>query len=102
MIGNRRMSNQRQITEYVIAKNIPGDLIETGVWRGGARIMVRAIMKAYGVTDRRVGVADWFCGLPAPNPKYEADANDQHHSFPELAVSLEEVKSNFSMYDLLE
>jgi Macrocin-O-methyltransferase (TylF) len=102
MIGNRRMSNLRQITEYVIANNIPGDFIETGVWRGGACIMARAIMKAYGVTDRRVWVADSFCGLPAPNPKYEADATDQHHSFPELAVSLEEVKSNFSKYDLLD
>jgi hypothetical protein len=87
MIGNRRMSNLRQMTEYVIANNIPGDFIETGVWRGGACIMARAIMKAYGVTDRRVWVAGSFCGLPAPNPKYEADATDQHHSFPELALS---------------
>jgi len=102
MIGNRRMSNLRQITEYVIANNIPGDFIETGVWRGGACIMARAIMKAYGVTDRRVWVADSFCGLPMPNPKYEADANDKHHSFPELAVSLEEVKLNFSKYGLLD
>jgi macrocin-O-methyltransferase TylF-like protien len=102
MIGNRRMSNLRQIVEYVIVNNIPGDFIETGVWRGGACIMARAIMKAYGVSDRRVWVADSFCGLPTPNPKYEADANDNHHSFPELAVSLEEVKSNFSKYDLLD
>jgi hypothetical protein len=102
MIGNRRMTNLRQITEYVIANNIPGDFIETGVWRGGACIMARAIMKAYGVTDRRVWVADSFCGLPAPNPKYAADANDNHHAFSELMVSLEEVKSNFSKYDLLD
>jgi len=100
MIGNRRLSNLRQITEYVIANNVPGDFIETGVWRGGACIMARAVMKAYGVTDRRVWVADSFCGLPAPNPKYSADANDKHHSYSELAVSLEEVKSNFSKYDL--
>jgi len=102
MIGNRRMSNLRQITEYVIANNVPGDFIETGVWRGGACIMARAIMKAYGVTDRRVWVADSFCGLPAPNPKYSADANDKHHSYAELAVSLEQVKSNFAKYDLLD
>ncbi len=102
MIGNRRMLNLRQITEYVLVNNIPGDFIETGVWRGGACIMARAIMKAYGVTDRRVWVADSFCGLPVPDPKYPADANDQHHSFSELAISLEEVKSNFAKYDLLD
>ncbi|MBZ5688417.1 MAG: TylF/MycF family methyltransferase [Acidobacteriia bacterium] len=102
MIGNRRMLNLRQIMEHVIVNNIPGDFIETGVWRGGACIMARAVMKAYGVTDRRVWVADSFCGLPMPDPKYPADAQDKHHSFSELAISLEEVKSNFSKYDLLD
>jgi Macrocin-O-methyltransferase (TylF) len=102
MIGTRRMSNLRQIMEFVIANNVPGDFIETGVWRGGACIMARAVMKAYGVTDRYVWVADSFCGLPEPNPKYAADANDKHHSYPELAVSLEDVKSNFAKYDLLD
>ncbi|HXY04245.1 MAG TPA: TylF/MycF/NovP-related O-methyltransferase, partial [Terriglobales bacterium] len=92
MIGNRRMSNLRQITEFVVANQIPGDFIETGVWRGGACIMARAIFKAYGVEDRRVWVADSFCGLPQPNPKYAADANDKHHSYAELAISLDEVK----------
>jgi hypothetical protein len=102
MIGSRRMANLRQITEYVITNNIPGDFIETGVWRGGACIMARAIMKAYGVTDRRVWVADSFCGLPTPSPEYPADATDKHHTFKEFVVSLEEVKSNFSKYDLLD
>lgn len=102
MIGNRRMSNLRQITEFVVANNIAGDFIETGVWRGGACIMARAVFQAYGVTDRRVWVADSFCGLPVPNPKYAADANDQHHTFPQLAISLEEVKANFSKYELLD
>jgi Macrocin-O-methyltransferase (TylF) len=102
MIGNRRMSNLRDIIEFVITNHVPGDFIETGVWRGGACIMARAILKAYGVSDRRVWVADSFRGLPQPNPKYPADAGDQHHSYAELAISLEEVKSNFAKYDLLD
>jgi len=64
--------------------------------------MARAVFKAYGQTDRRVWVADSFCGLPAPNPIYAADSNDQHHSYPELAISLEEVQANFAKYDLLD
>jgi len=102
MIGNLRMSNLRDIIEFVIASNIAGDFIETGVWRGGACIMARAVFKAYQVTDRRVWVADSFCGLPRPNPKYSADAGDQHHLYAELAISLNEVKSNFAKYDLLD
>lgn len=102
MIGNARMTNLRQIVEHVIEHRVPGDLIETGVWRGGACIMMRAILKAYGVTDRRVWVADSFCGLPAPNPGIAADAGDLHHTFRELAIPLEQVQSNFARYDLLD
>lgn len=102
MIGNARMANLRQVVEHVIEHGIPGDLIETGVWRGGACIMMRAVLKAYGVTDRRVWVADSFCGLPAPKPGVAADAGDMHHTFQELAISLEEVRANFAKYDLLD
>jgi O-methyltransferase len=102
MIGTLRMSNVRQITEFVVANHIPGDFIETGVWRGGACIMARAVFKAYGASDRRVWVADSFCGLPEPNPKYAADTNDKHHTYSELAISLEEVQANFAKYGLLD
>jgi len=53
--------------EDVIARGVPGDFIETGVWRGGACIFMRAILKAYGVTDRTVWVADSFEGVPPPD-----------------------------------
>lgn len=103
MVGSRRMSNIRQLTENVLIDRTSGDLIETGVWRGGACIYMRAILKAYGVTDRRVWVADSFAGLPRPNEeKYPADAADDFHTYQELAVSLEEVKKNFDRYGLLD
>lgn len=102
MIGNKRMTNLRKIAECVITCGIPGDFIETGVWRGGACIMMRAVLKAYGETHRRVFVADSFCGLPAPNPTIPADAGDQHYTFSELFVSSEQVRANFAKYDLLD
>jgi O-methyltransferase len=102
MIGNVRMSNLRHIVETVIEEKIPGDLMETGVWRGGACIMMRAVLKAYEVEDRCVWVADSFCGLPQPKPEVVADTGDLHHTFPELAVPLEEVKANFAKYGLLD
>jgi len=102
MIGNRRMTNLREIAEYVMENRIPGDFIETGVWRGGACIMMRAVLKAYGDTERRVFVADSFCGLPAPNPEIAADAGDQHYTFSELFVSSDKVRENFAKYGLLD
>ncbi len=103
MIGIQRMTNLRKITEYVITHGIPGDMIETGIWRGGACIFMRAILKAYGVTDRVVWCADSFEGLPEPDAaRFPQDAGDIHHTFDPLKVSLEEVQSNFAKYGLLD
>ena len=60
MIGRKRLDNLEQLTRMVLEEGIAGDLIETGVWRGGATILMRAILQAYQVTDRRVFVADSF------------------------------------------
>jgi|GEM_PF-193436 len=103
MIGRERLGSLRRAVDRVIAEDVPGDLIETGAWRGGASIMMRAVLKARGVADRRVFVADSFEGLPPPNvTEYPADEGDKHHEFPELAVSVEEVRANFAKYDLLD
>ncbi|MBI3649999.1 MAG: class I SAM-dependent methyltransferase [Acidobacteria bacterium] len=103
MIGMKRLNNLQFCVEEMLARGVPGDLIETGVWRGGATIFMRAILKAYAVKDRFVWVADSFQGLPTPNSeKYPADAADRHHEFKELAVPLDQVKSNFAKYDLLD
>ena len=103
MIGLKRLDNLKFCIEDVLARGVPGDLIEAGVWRGGATIFMRAILKAYAVQNRRVWVADSFAGLPPPDTeKYPLDAGDRHHEFGELAVALEEVKSNFERYGLLD
>ena len=103
MIGIKRLDNLQHCIESVLDNNVPGDFIETGVWRGGATIFMRAALKVDRMTDRRVWVADSFEGLPAPTPeKYPADAGDLLHTFGELAVSLERVKEHFRRFDLLD
>jgi hypothetical protein len=103
MIGLKRLDNIQFCVESVLNENIPGDLIETGVWRGGASIFMRAILAAYGATDRRVFVADSFEGLPEPDEeKYPLDKGDDLYTYRILAVSKEEVEQNFRKYDLLD
>jgi hypothetical protein len=103
MIGMPRLDNLQQCIEQVLADDVPGDLIETGVWRGGATIFMRGVLKAHGVTDRIVWVADSFAGLP-PNDfgAYPKESKIPFHRFHDLAVPLEEVRRNFSRYDLLD
>lgn len=102
MAGNKRLLNIQTLAEDVINKNIAGDFIETGVWRGGACIFMSAILRAYDITNRSVYVCDSFDGLPPPKDhEYPADRGDTHHTAPFLRVSLDEVRENFEGYDLL-
>ena len=103
MIGVKRLENIRYCAEEVFKAEVPGDFMETGVWRGGATIFMRALLAAYQRTDKRVWVADSFAGLPPPDPgAFPADRGDQHHTHPELASSLQTVKDNFARYGLLD
>lgn len=100
MIGMRRLDNLQMCVELALRDGVPGDLIETGVWRGGACIFMRGILKAYGDTDRTVWVADSFDGLPPPDPAWPADRNDLHHTNRYLAVHEAEVQRNFRLYGM--
>ena len=35
MIGMQRLTSLQHCVETVLTENIPGDLVECGVWRGG-------------------------------------------------------------------
>ncbi len=101
MIGVKRLNNVHACLKDILENNIPGDLIETGVWRGGTTILMRAILKAYNDETRHVWVADSFAGLPPPNRrKYPKDIDLS--SFSILAVPLEQVQANFQKYGLLD
>lgn len=103
MIGERRLEQLQEATETVLRDGVPGDLIETGVWRGGATILMRAVLQAHGATDRTVWVADSFEGVPVPDgDRYPADGGDRLHAQPALAVGLEEVRENFRAHGLLD
>ena len=103
MIGLERMRNIQFCVESVIRDRIPGDLIEAGVWRGGATIFMRGILEAYGDTSRVVWVADSFAGVPPPAAAlYPADDGNGLHRSGGLAVSVDEVRHNFERFGLLD
>ena len=103
MVGMRRLQNLRELAQRALDDNIAGDFIETGVWRGGCCILMRGVLAANGVSDRKVYVADSFAGLPAPNvDAFPADAGWDLRRHKQLSVSVAEVESNFARYGLLD
>jgi hypothetical protein len=103
-----RLDNLQSCILDVIYRGVPGDLIETGVWRGGSTIFMRGVLKACGVSDRTVWVADSFEGLPAPDPeKYPIEAKAHQgavmaEGYNHFAAGLDEVQHNFRAYGLLD
>lgn len=104
MVGRKRLNNIKLCFEECIKNNIEGDMIETGVWKGGSTIFMQGLAK-YHKQNKKIYVADSFNGLPeADIINYPADkkGGTQYHEVEELKISLEDVKENFRKYDLLD
>lgn len=108
MLPMARMNNLELCVRTVIAERVPGDLIETGVWRGGACILMRALLESTKEPSRAVWVADSFQGLPEPDAqKFPIEAKAFHgpvitEAYDRFAASLETVQANFRAFSLLD
>jgi O-methyltransferase len=104
MIGMQRLTSLQHCVETVLTDDVPGDLIECGVWRGGACILMRAVLAAYGDETRSVWLADSFQGVPRSDPEnYQADKGIRaEFAAGILGVSEAEVRANFERYGLLD
>jgi hypothetical protein len=102
MIGTRRMNSLRQCVETILREKVPGDLMEAGVWRGGATIFMRAILQAYDDPSRCVWAADSFQGLPHPAGQNQPDDEYWAHAAGHFCAGLDEVRANFARCGLLD
>jgi hypothetical protein len=108
MLPRVRLDHLQACIEDVLRRGVPGDLLEAGVWRGGAAILMRAVLKVHGVADRCVWAADSFQGLPEPDAaRFPKEAAAYHgpvvrDAYHRLAVGLDAVKANFVAYGLLD
>ncbi len=103
MIGRARLDNVTDCVARALHDGVAGDLVETGVWRGGTAIYLRAILAALGDPDRRVWACDSFAGLPEPDAqRYPMDVPMRFHEYRELAVGVDDVRAAFARYGLLD
>ena len=67
---------------YVVDHEIPGDIVECGVWRGGSMQAIARVLAGRGATDRELHLFDTFEGMPPPS------ADDIQHGGPSAAELL--------------
>ncbi len=83
MLSVARRKQLLEAVEHVVKNNIKGDLIEIGVWRGGAIMIMLYKLLQMGVADRHVHLYDTFNGMTeASNEDVCVNGNDA--SEPEI------------------
>lgn len=70
LTGHDRRASLLQAVDHVVRHQIPGDIVECGVWRGGSMMAVALGLLARGDTARHLYLYDTYEGMTAPT---EAD-----------------------------
>ncbi|MEZ0368732.1 MAG: TylF/MycF/NovP-related O-methyltransferase [Candidatus Sericytochromatia bacterium] len=99
MIGLKRLDQLQLAVETVLREGVPGDLVETGILRGGACILMRGVLAAHGIGDRCVWGADSFRGFP---PRVITPGCWPEQRFYTWAVPRAQVEENFRRYGLFD
>jgi O-methyltransferase len=55
-----------EAVRYVVRNNIPGDIVECGVWKGGSMMAVARTLLSLKETNRHIYLLDTFEGNPEP------------------------------------
>jgi O-methyltransferase len=66
MTSIERMYALYQAVRHVHAANVPGDVVECGVWRGGSSMLAALVLDSLGERERAVWLYDTFAGMPPP------------------------------------
>lgn len=102
MVPPERLFTLTKAIEHVLKHQIPGDLVECGVWRGGCSMHMVRVLHRMGEAERRVHLFDLF-DIPWPSfTKEDRNLTEQLWTYrdlglkseSELAITLEMVQEN--------
>merc|ERR1712222_200938 len=66
MVSEHRTRFMYDAVKLVNERNITGDIVEAGVWKGGVSMLMAASQLRFS-SDRQLWLYDTFEGLPAPD-----------------------------------
>lgn len=102
MIGLNGLTLVETFLKDIIHERIMGDVIETGVYKGGTSIFMRGVLSVLGANERVVYVADSFQGIPEVDKNmYPDDAVHEGSENILIPVTMEKVRDNFFQFGVL-
>lgn len=98
MISPERGYAVYQGVDYLLRRDLPGELVECGVWKGGTCMLMALLLLKRGVRDRTIRLYDTFSGMTEPGPEDRIASSGQAVSERWTpgwwAVGQEEVRKN--------
>ena len=73
MMGARRLANLHRSVETIAREEVPGDVVECGVARGGSSALIGMAMARNAQTHRQLWLLDSFEGMPEPSKERDPD-----------------------------
>ena len=66
MTSPERLLSVIESVRYIVKNNIPGDLVECGVWKGGSSMAAALTLQSLNSFDRTIYLYDTFEGMTKP------------------------------------
>jgi O-methyltransferase len=79
MTSPRRIAALCDSVEYAVRAEVPGAIVECGVWKGGSMMAAALTLMRVGATDRDLYLFDTFAGMPPPAEEDTPSAYDGYH-----------------------
>jgi len=104
MTAISRMYAQYKAVKYIISAQIPGSMVECGVWKGGTMMMTASEMLKLGELKRKIYLYDTYEGMAEPTERdvlssgliakkeWKKNQREDHNEW--MYAPLDEVKEN--------
>ena len=79
MTSLERLVSLSRAVEYIVKAQIPGDVVECGVWKGGSMMLVAQMLVQLNDQSRNLYLFDTFEGMSAPGEN-DVSALDNRHA----------------------
>lgn len=79
MTSPRRIAALCDSVEYAVRAEVPGAVVECGVWKGGSMMAAALTLMRVGATDRDLYLFDTFAGMPPPTSEDVFSAYDGYN-----------------------
>lgn len=85
MTHHTKVQSLIEAVRYVVRHDVPGAIVECGVWRGGSMLAVANTLLQLGTTDRDLYLFDTFTGMTEPTER-DVRINEGKHASELLSV----------------